>query len=401
MADNNVVALSTATLSTPRPGPLNTIDEAIAQIRRGGMVVLVDDEDRENEGDLVMAAERVTPEAINFMARHGRGLICLSMTAERVDELGLPMMVKRHPNSHETAFTVSIEAREGVSTGISAHDRAHTIRVAIDPKCGPNDITMPGHVFPLRARAGGVLVRTGHTEGSVDLARLAGFHPAGVICEIMTDDGSMARLPDLTNFARAHNIPIASIADLVEYRLRTETLVKRVAEAELPTRYGTFRAIAFENVMSGGTHFAFTVGDLSTDDPALVRVHSCSLANDVFGALRGDLQVPVQKTLELLAKEGRGVLLYITQPNPDAGLVSLLSRLSSEERGEPAKASANEKPEIFRDFGVGAQILRDLGLHKLRLLSNNQKKIVALEGYGLQIVETVAPPELLALQPVA
>jgi 3,4-dihydroxy 2-butanone 4-phosphate synthase / GTP cyclohydrolase II len=382
------------------PTQLDPIEKAIAAIREGKMIVLVDDEDRENEGDLVMAADKCTPEAINFMAMHARGLICLPMTAQRVDELGLPLMVKRHQDSHDTAFTVSIEAREGVSTGISAHDRARTVQVASDPRYGAGDITMPGHVFPLRARDGGVLVRAGHTEGAVDLARLAGCRPAGVICEIMNPDGTMSRLPDLLVFAKRHGLVISSIADLVEYRLRTESLVQRVAEAPFPTRYGEgIRAYGYRNRLDGSVHLALVKGTWTpdADEPVLVRVHTANMANDVFGAARGDKQVPVQETLELISKAGKGVLLYISRPRQEDATLALLHRLAAEHNGEPPPPAP--KPEIFRDYGVGAQILRDLGLRKLRILTNNPKKLLALEGYGLEIVEQVAPPELLALQP--
>jgi 3,4-dihydroxy 2-butanone 4-phosphate synthase/GTP cyclohydrolase II len=371
----------------------DTIDEAIDDIAKGKMVILVDDEDRENEGDLFIAAEKVTPEAINFMARHGRGLICLSLVQERVEELKLSMMTDDNTSSFGTAFTVSIEAKKGVTTGISAADRAKTIQTAIDPKTRPEDLARPGHVFPLKARPGGVLQRAGQTEGSVDLARLAGLYPAGVICEIMNEDGTMARVPELMEFAKKHNLKLFTIKDLIKYRMRTESFVKRFATVKLPTKYGKeFTAIAYTNDIDKNVHIALLKGDIKPGDEILVRVHSQCLTGDVFGSERCDCGEQLHKAMEMVKKEGKGVILYMKQEGRGIGLINKLKAYELQDKGldtVEANIKLGFKPDL-RDYGVGAQILVDLGVRKMRLMTNNPKKIIGLEGYGLKVVERVS-----------
>jgi 3,4-dihydroxy 2-butanone 4-phosphate synthase / GTP cyclohydrolase II len=368
-----------------------TVEDALEDIRAGRMVVVVDSPDRENEGDLVMAADCVTPEAINFMARHARGLICLTLTPERCDELGLHMMTERNLTPYGTAFTVSIEARTGVSTGISAADRAHTIQVAVDPSARPEDLVQPGHVFPLRARPHGVLERTGQTEASVDMARLAGFSPAGVICEVMNEDGSMARVPDLVPYCEQHGLKMITVADLIAYRHRREKLVERIASAQMPTRYGEFVAHGYRSMIDGQHHVALVTGDVSGVPDVLVRVHSECVTGDVFHSLRCDCGEQLERALSQIAQEGRGVLLYLAQEGRGIGLLNKLRAYELQEQGlDTVDANlALGLPVDSRDYGMGAQILADLGLTSIRVLTNNPKKIVGLEGYGLTVTEQV------------
>ncbi len=398
---------------------LISVPEAIERYRRGDLIIIVDDEDRENEGDLACAAEKVTPEAINFMAKYGRGLVCLAITGQRLDELRIPMMVRHNTARFGTAFTVSIEAREGVTTGISAYDRAHTIKTVLDPRTRPQDIVMPGHVFPLRAREGGVLVRAGQTEASVDLAKLAGLYPAGVICEVMNDDGTMARMPQLEKLAAEHGLGIVSVAQIIEYRRRNEKLVSRVevdevyatdsngsravsrvADASLPTAQAEFRIVAYENTLTHEQHVALVLGEVAGDEPVLVRVHSECLTGDVFGSRRCDCGEQLRRAMAMIAEEGRGVLLYMRQEGRGIGLHNKVRAYALQDQGLDT-VEANEHlgfPADLRDYGIGAQILCDLGIRKIRLLTNNPRKVVGLQGHGLTVVERV--PLLVPANPL-
>ncbi|MCS6875179.1 MAG: 3,4-dihydroxy-2-butanone-4-phosphate synthase [Pyrinomonadaceae bacterium] len=370
-----------------------TVEEAAADIAAGKMIIIIDDENRENEGDLACAAEKVTPEIINFMAKYGRGLICLSLTEERCEELNLQPQTYDNNSKFGTAFTVSIEAREGVTTGISAADRAHTILTAVNPKTKPSDLVRPGHVFPLRARRGGVLVRPGQTEASVDIAKIAGCYPAGVICEIMNDDGTMARLPDLEKFAQKHNLKIISVADIVRYRIQKERLVKRIVETPLPTKYGKFQAILYENIINSEIHLAMVMGDIwTTTEPVLVRVQTENITFAMFGCELGEAGLAMSSSLEKISKEGRGVILYLRQHEHNLGLIHQLKTYAvMQEQGldfQRAKQITGYGKD--RDYGIGAQILKDLGLKKIRLLTNHPPRVAAIDAFGLEITEIVS-----------
>lgn len=377
-----------------------TIEEAAAEIRDGRMIIIVDDEDRENEGDLVCAAEKITPEMINFMARHARGLICLPLTEECCDELHLTTQVADNTSYLGTAFTVSIDARRGITTGISAADRATTILVAVDPNSRPQDLARPGHIFPLRAKNGGVLVRPGQTEASVDMARIAGLYPAGVICEIMNEDGTMSRMPQLEAFASLHNLKMISVAELVRYRISKETLVRRVTETDLPTVYGRFRAIAYENVINGDVHLAMVMGDVKTDDPILVRVHTENVTCDMFGSLIDDTGFQLHTALEKISAAARGVVLYLRQREHSLDLVNQLRTYNLMQQKGISKRDASLETGygVDRDYGVGAQILHDLGLRRILLLSNHPPKVAALEGFELSVVGNVPLGEPASLK---
>jgi 3,4-dihydroxy 2-butanone 4-phosphate synthase/GTP cyclohydrolase II len=372
--------------------PIVSVERALGEVSAGRLIIIVDDEDRENEGDLMVAAEKTTPEIINFMSRFGRGLICLPLTKERLIELQLPLMVRENTSRFETAFTVSIDAKEGVTTGISAFDRARTIQAAIDPKTTPSDLVRPGHIFPLEAKKGGVLSRAGQTEAGVDLARLAGLKPAGVICEIMNEDGTMARMPQLEAFSREHGIPILTIADLIKYRMRTESLVQKIDEADLPTRHGHFRIYIFEDMIHHEQHVALLKGKIEGDKPILVRAHSQCLTGDTFGSSRCDCGQQLQRAMEIIEKEGQGIILYIlNQEGRGIGLTNKIKAYAIQDLGADtveANRQLGFKPDQ-RDYGIGAQILVALGVKKLRLMTNNPRKFVGLSGYGLEIVDRV------------
>jgi len=370
-----------------------SVEEAVQAVRDGGMIIIVDDEDRENEGDLMIAAERITPDAVNFMTKHGRGLICLPLSRERLEELQLPLMVSENTARFQTAFTVSIDAKEGVTTGISAHDRAQTVLAALDPKTRPEDLARPGHIFPLQAREGGVLARAGQTEASVDLARLAGMNPAAVICEIMNEDGTMARMPQLEEFGRAHDIPILSVASLIRYRMKHETLVRKTCEADLPTKVGHFRIVDFQDIIHGDHHVALVMGDVTKKDkPTLVRAHSQCLTGDTFDSCRCDCGEQLHRAMAMVEEAGTGVILYIlTHEGRGIGLANKIKAYALQDTGVDtveANRQLGFKPDE-RDYGIGAQVLVSLGVKKIRLLTNNPRKFVGLTGYGLEIVERV------------